>query len=135
MKVVIGTTHMGDDLVEAVRRAYPAVTFAAAYTPEDQQREIVDADAFCGWPDREVFVAARRLRWLHVPGMGIDQIVKTPEVAASDVIITNAPGTHTNPIADHALAMMLALTHHMRELLDDQRAKRWDGEKYDGRKT
>ena len=64
--------------------------------------------------------------------MGIDQLLKVREIVESDVIVTNVPGPHANPMADHAIAMILAFSQHVRELLDDQRARRWDGAAYAG---
>ena len=133
MKVVITTSHLGEEFVRELRETFPGVSFVPAYTPEDQRRETVDADVSLGWPGREAFLAARKLRWIHNVGMGIDWMLQAPEVVASDVVVTNAPGPHTNPMADHVMAVLLALAHNLRELWDDQRAKRWDPPKYDGR--
>ena len=44
-----------------------------------------------------------------------------------DVVLTNARGPHVQPMADHAFAMLLALTHHIPELWEDKKARRWDG--------
>ena len=77
--------------------------------------------------------AATRLRWVHNPGMGIDRLMKVPEIVASDVVITNAPGPHTNPMADHAFMFILALAHRLEESLDDQRQRVWDTVKYNHR--
>lgn len=133
MKVVIGSTHVGENLAQELSAAFPGVVFASALTPEDAKREIVDADAYFGWPGREAFLLAKRLRWIHNPGMGIDHLLQTPEVASSDVVVTNAPGPHTTPMADHVMAVVLALAHNLRELFDDQRAKLWNTNKYSRR--
>lgn len=133
MKVVIGSAHLGDDFVHDLRSTFPELSFAAAYSAADQRREIVDAEVFFGSPPREAVLAARRLRWVHNPGMGIDRLARIPELASGQVLITNAPGPHTNPMADHVVAVMLALAHRLPELLDDQRQRRWDTGKYTAR--
>ncbi|HEY3079466.1 MAG TPA: D-2-hydroxyacid dehydrogenase [Chloroflexota bacterium] len=131
MKVVMGQTHA--DLPGTLRTEFPGVTFEVATTPADQVRAIVDADAFYGPPTREAFLAARRLRWIHEPGTGIDKYQAIPELAESDVVLTNARGPHVVPMADHAFALLLALTHRVSELVEDKRARRWDGSRYGGR--
>ena len=133
MKVVIGTNFFGDGLAANLQASFPEVEFATAYEPETQIREIADADAFLGWPGREAIAAAENLRWIHVPGMGLDKLPKLAEVSSGKVVITNSPGPHTNPMADHAMAFILALAHNFTSLMDDQRAKRWDTSKYAGR--
>lgn len=133
MKIVVGTPFLGETLEMSLKSDFPNIDFAVAYERVDQRREIVDADGFLGWPDKETFLAANRLRWIHIPGMGLDRLEDVPEIAASNVVITNSPGPHAGPMADHAMGMILALAHHVKDLIDDQRAKVWDTGKYAGR--
>ena len=118
---------------DELRAEFPDVTFVEPQTPEERLREVVDSDAFYGTPTGAEMRAATRLRWIHNPGMGIDRLMKVPEIVASDVQITNAPGPHTNPMADHAFMFILALAHHLVESLDDQRQGVWDTVKYNHR--
>lgn len=132
MKVVLaGSVEQG--FVSELRSAFPGVTFAVAQTVEDQKREVRDADVFFGSPTREVFLAARKLRWIQCPGTGIDQITSIPEIVNSDVVLTNARGPHASPMADHAMGMIVALAHNFRDLLEDQKAHRWEPGKYAAR--
>lgn len=133
MKIIIGSKHFGEHFIQELRPAFPGIIFVAAYTEEEQQRAIVDADVFFGWPSRKTFLAAKQLQWIHCPGTGIDQIMSTPELVTSNVILTNARGPHTEPMADHVFYMILWLAHRGRELWEDQVAKRWETGKYEGR--
>ena len=49
----------------------------------------------------------------------------------SDVVVTNARGPHTSPMADHGMAMILTFAHRLRQLWDDQQAKIWNLPSYD----
>ena len=131
MKIVIGFDHFGDDLADRLGERFAQATFAMALDVADQQREIADADAFLGWPPPEVTAAAQRLRWIHVPGMGIDAALRSPGLAESNIVVTNSPGAHTGPIGDHVMFFVLSLAHQGRRLLDDQRARRWETESYE----
>ena len=131
MKVVVswsqvGTTPEQESFVDELRAEHPQVEFVGAYNVEEQIRQIRDADIYHGWPPQEVFVAAERLRWLHCPGTGIDRITKIPELAESDVVLTNTRGPHAPPMADHVLGMVINLAHRWWELFEDQRAHRWE---------
>lgn len=117
------------EFVEALRAAFPDVKFAPAVTIEEQKRQIEDADAVFGIPEPKVFEAAGKLRWVHHPVSGF-ALPNNHGLIESDVVLTNAPGPHVNPMADHVFAVMLALTHRIREQTDDQRARRWDHAKY-----
>jgi phosphoglycerate dehydrogenase-like enzyme len=135
LKVVIGqlSGQASADLPGVLRAEFPDVTFEVATTPAEQVRAIVDADVFYGQPTREAFLAARRLRWIHEPGTGIDKYRAVPELAGSGVVLTNARGPHVVPMADHVFALLLALTHRVPDLVEDKRARRWDGRRYSGR--
>ena len=64
-------------------------------------------------------------------GAGFDPLVRgNPKFVASDVVLTNAPATHATAMADHVMGMILMLAHRMVDMLDDQRAHRWDVDKY-----
>src|SRR5262249_13992022 len=130
MKVVVSQYLATDDLIQDLQTSFPDVTIRPARSPEEEQREVVDADVFAGEPSPEVFAAARRLRWIHHPGTGIDWIQRIPALIDSDIVLTNARGPHVNPMADHVFALLLALSHRLRDLLHDQEARRWEGRKY-----
>lgn len=130
MKVVV-TGLFGDGFEESLVSEFADVNFVFVSSDEDQAREIEDADALMGSPNREVFRAARRLRWMHCPGTGIDKLTAIPEVVDSDVVLTNARGPHAAPMADHVIGMCLAFAHRTNEMVLDQRARMWDTSKYD----
>ena len=113
-----------------LRNAYPDAEFVVASTDEEQMEKIRDADAYYGWPSREVYLASEKLRWVHCPGTGIDQITKIPELVESDVVVTNTKGPHVAPMADHVMGMIVMLAHRWRELMEDQRLHRWEVGKY-----
>ena len=133
MKVVIGTSVYGTDFVDRLSAEFPGVEFTLSLSEDEQRREAADADVFYGWPSRESFLGSERLRWIACPGTGIDEILAVPEIAASDIPITNAPGAHVTPMADHTVGMMLALAHNFRNLYRDQEQKLWNVRKWDGR--
>lgn len=133
MKVVVGSTHLGEQFVRQLADALPEVQFVAAYDEAAQRKASVDAEVFFGWPSRDVFLVARKLRWIHCPGMGIDRIVATREIVESDVIVTNAPGPHVAPMADWVVGVMLALAHRLPDAIRDQQTKRWPTAEYESK--
>ena len=130
MKVVVASLF-GSGFEERLTEEFPEVDFVFAASEEDQAAEIKDADVFMGSPSRSVFLASDRLRWLHCPGTGIDKLTSIPEIVNSDVVLTNARGSHAAPMADHVMSMCLAFAHRTNEMMADQRAHVWDTRKYD----
>ena len=132
MKVVLDS-EADREFVAELRNSFPSVNFCQAPTEADQVREIPDAEVLFGAITPAVFEAARKLRWCHFVGAGFDPLVRgNPAFVASDVVLTNAPGTHAIAMADHVMGMILTLAHRLVDMLDDQRAHRWDVDKYRG---
>ncbi|HZP95756.1 MAG TPA: D-2-hydroxyacid dehydrogenase [Candidatus Limnocylindria bacterium] len=73
----------------------------------------------------EVFHRLPRLRWVHVAAVGVDASL-SPEVAASDVVVTNSRGVTANAMAEYALTLMLLFAKDIRPTLADQAAARWN---------
>ena len=130
MKVVLDS-EADREFVAELRNSFPSVDFCQAPTQADQIREIPDAEVLFGAITPAVFEAAGKLRWCHFVGAGFDPLVRgNPAFVASDVVLTNAPGTHAIAMADHVMGMILMFAHRMVDMLDDQRAHRWDVDKY-----
>ena len=130
MKVVLDS-EADREFVAELRNSFPSVNFCQAPTKADQVREIPDAEVLFGAITPAVFEAAGKLRWCHFVGAGFDKLVRgNPAFVASDVVLTNAPGTHAMAMADHVMGMILMFAHRLVDMLDDQRAHRWDVDKY-----
>lgn len=125
MKIVIGEMA-GQAPLAAWREQYPEVEFVPARTLGDQKAAVRNADAYLGRIPRDAFLeAGPKLRWVHSSGAGIETLAAIPELVESDVIVTNTRGGHAPCIADHAFALLLALTRRLPDLLADQRAHVW----------
>ena len=124
MKIVLG--HMEGDFHAELAAEFPDHDFVAAGSVQEQLVEVVDAEVFYGWPTREVFLTATELRWIQCAGTGVDAVLATPEVASSNVILTNMKGPHTAPMADHVFGMIITLAHRLREMWKAQSRREWD---------
>ncbi len=74
--------------------------------------EILQADLFFGhakvpvpWPE---VVRRGRLRWIQSSAAGLDHCL-TPEVIASDILVTSASGVFADPVAEQTLALLCGL--------------------------
>lgn len=70
------------------------------------------------WP------VADKVRWVHAASAGVNHVL-TPEVVASDVVVTNSRGVFDEPMAEYVLAMALALAKDLPTTLTRQRERRW----------
>jgi len=89
--------------------AGPGASFVEAKDVARQRREIADTEVLFGRVPPDVFVLNRRLRYYHSIGAGVDAIL-TPELIESDVVLASEKGGVGIHLAEHAFALLLALT-------------------------
>lgn len=87
---------------------------------------IRDAEAYFGFGvSRPLFLAARRLRWVHSAAAGVGGALY-PEMVASDVLLTNSAGVHAVPIAEYVVAGVLHFFRGLDVAAAQQHESRWD---------
>ncbi|HWQ03310.1 MAG TPA: D-2-hydroxyacid dehydrogenase, partial [Candidatus Nitrosotenuis sp.] len=92
---------------------------------EHLDEEIEDAHILVGFSLRpQQFKRAKNLLWIHATAAGVGQLMY-PELRASNVILTNASGVHSIPMAEHILGMMLAMARRFPSAVRAQLERRW----------
>ena len=88
-------------------------------------KEVSDADAIIGSPSREVFQAAKKLKWVQITSAGVKPYLH-PEIVNSDAVMTNAKTLSSSAIADHAFSMLLAFTRKINHFIKVQPQEGWE---------
>jgi phosphoglycerate dehydrogenase-like enzyme len=110
---------------ERLRGDFPDIDIVQLASYKDIDRHIADADIFIGWSLKPEQVAlAKKLRWVHSPAAAVHALM-TPELAASDIVVTNASSVHGPVVAEHALTLMLALAKRIPSAVHCQDKKEW----------
>jgi phosphoglycerate dehydrogenase-like enzyme len=65
-----------------------------------------------------------RLRWIHSASAGVDRVT-TASVRERGLIVTNARGVFSRPIAEYVVMMSLAIARRLPQLLELQRERTW----------
>ena len=87
--------------------------------------EIVDADIAITWSLRgDQIAAAKQLRWIHSTAAAVHGLM-TPELQASDIIVTNARAVHGPVVAEHAMSLVFALAKRLPEAAKFQAQRHW----------
>lgn len=90
----------------------------------ERAEEAHGADVYYATP--EFLRAARQLVWVQAHSAGVDRYIEIPELVDNQrIVFTNLRGVHGPAIADHAFAMLLALTRDMPILLAARAEGRW----------
>lgn len=75
------------------------------------------------WKDYQKFFMPT-LKWVQLCSTGFSDNV-TPQILQGTVVLTNAPGIHTVPIAESVLAAILDHAKHLKQRRIDQRNREW----------
>ena len=107
MSVVVAyeLTEAQLERIRAAAGPLPVVVADREHLPE----AVADAEVLFGRLTRDLFVRAPRLRWVQTQGAGVDGVL-FPELVDSDVILTSEKGHVGTHLAEHAFALLLALT-------------------------
>ena len=99
--------------VQRLRAEFPQHTFLHAGDDAAAVDAIADADiAFSSQVGPAQLAAARRLRWIHSPAAGVGAML-FPEMVASPVVMTNSRGLAADVMAEHVVAVTLALLRRL----------------------
>ena len=111
--------------VERLRREFPQHHFLHARNHEEALARIPDADVLFASNLRPAHItAAARVRWFHTPVAGVGHLL-FPELAASDIVFTNGRGMSAGTIAEHVVAVTLAVFRKLPEAHRAQAARHW----------
>lgn len=89
------------------------------------ERAMAGAEVMVGWPDPDL-LAASPLELLLLPSAGYEEYL-TPELAARDsLVVCNAGGAYSEGVAEHCVAMMLALVRRLPEYLGAMPGRGWE---------
>ena len=110
---------------ERLQAAFPQLRVVQLPDYTRVGEEITDADIFVGWSLRpEQIRSAKQLRWIHSTAAAVHQFM-TPELRVSDIILTNCRDVHGPVVAEHALALILALAKRLPSAIRHQSRRHW----------
>ncbi len=107
-----------------IRKAAPSLNLVFP-TRENLLKELADADAVMGGLNREQFLAAKKLKWMQITSAGVENYLTIPEIKNSPVVMTNMKIVQGIEIADHAFALLLALTRRLDVAIKDRETETW----------
>jgi len=125
LKVLI-SFDLPSDYVDQIKKVSFSIEVVQSKDKDEALRYAQDSDVlFAGYFSGELFAAAKRLKWIQAWGAGVDRIL-TPQVVASNVVVTNASGVHPTPISEHVLGLILCFSRKLHLFIRNQEEKRWE---------
>jgi phosphoglycerate dehydrogenase-like enzyme len=131
MKVVLFQQHKFELwnpppwVASQLQERFPQLESVHPATPEDLVRELRDAEIAIGstLPPDEL-ARAPRLKWVHSPAAAVHQFM-VPEFIASPAVLTNGRAVFGATVAEHVIALILALARQLPACLRFQTQRVW----------
>ena len=119
-----------------VLRAEPwEIDVHSKMTPDELRVAIEAADALivrsASKVTADILQNASQLKIIGRAGTGVDNI-DLAEATRRGILVTNAPEANTISVADHTIAMLLALCRHLPFAHNDLKQGKWEKKKYEG---
>ncbi len=118
--VVVGLSAAQVSELKAAARA----SFVSVSSPGEALQQVGNADALMGICNRDLVRAGKKLRWIQVYSAGVERY-RFPELLNSNITLTNCKIIQGPEIADHAMAMLLALTRRLNEFIPLRMKQEW----------
>jgi phosphoglycerate dehydrogenase-like enzyme len=120
--------HSAYRMAERFAARNTGIAHFQVHTPEALAARIGEADVLVAsmlWRN-ELLAAAPRLKFIQSISAGMDRF-DTELIRARGIRLASAAGVNANAVAEHAMAMILALRRQLHTGRDNQTARRWRG--------
>ncbi len=131
---VLMTMSFSDELMKQLESISPQLVFH----PDKANRvEDIPPDS---WATAQVLYTGRvlpapelapNLRWVQFHLAGIDHAKDAPILHREDVISTTVSGISASQVGEYILMMLLALGHHLPDLIEHQGKATWPKDRYE----
>jgi phosphoglycerate dehydrogenase-like enzyme len=111
--------------VEKLRAEFPGTEVVYSSRKGEDEDALREADVMIGWAlPPEQLRSAKNLRWIYSITAAVDQFLY-PELISSEIAISNAGRVHGPVVAEHAMAMLLALAKKLPSAVRYQERRKW----------
>ena len=124
VKILINYGRLSEKLVQQIREVSKRIEIVEASDKKAALTAVREAEVVFGRIDKEMFSAAKKLKWIQVTSAGVDRYL-FPELVSSPVLLTNASGVHRIPISEMIMAMMLALAKKLHKFMQLKNEAKW----------
>jgi phosphoglycerate dehydrogenase-like enzyme len=125
---ILSARYRSRDL-ERIREAAPGARIVTLSVEGLSDDPVSDVEVLLhGWLSADAFdrllARAPRLAWVHSASAGVERAL-TPTARSRGIVITNARGVFSRPIAEYVMMMILAVSRKLPGLLELQRERTW----------
>ena len=111
--------------VSSFQAVAPGVSVVGVRGPREAAAHMKDADALVGMCSPQLLADAPRLKWVQSQLAGVDGCIDVPRVRSGEILFTNMQRVNGSNVAEHAMALILALTRQINVAVVNQQSEEW----------
>jgi phosphoglycerate dehydrogenase-like enzyme len=120
--------RLSEPQLARIRAAAPEMQVRLTQDPEEIEALLPDIEIVVGGLPHHLLPKAENLRWLQQWGAGADWLLRVPEAAEHDFVLTSASGVHAIPISEQIIAYLLAFARGLHRAVCAQVKHQWHRE-------
>lgn len=105
---------------------FDGINIVVVSSLEEAQSHAGSAGAIVGFCSDALLAAAPHVSWVQIYSAGADRCVTSPKISRGDVVLTNMQKMSSPVIAEHAIAMMLALLRNLPAFMEERGQGQWN---------
>ena len=109
----------------ALQSAAPGVEIVLVGSGEEAAAAVVDAQVLMGFCEEEIVARGPELHWIQVYWAGVEDCVAAPSLRQGHKLLTNGQRIASPALAEHAIALMLALARGLDVYYSNQLENTW----------
>lgn len=118
--------NFDDTLRAEIRRRAPDLHLLVSEDKAEIEQAVGQIEIAARRFPYDLLPKATRLRWYQQWGAGVDWLMRYPQVAEMDFVLTNASGVHPIQITEHIFALLLAFARGLPRAVQAQTCSEWD---------
>lgn len=113
------------EYLEALQAVAPGVDIVPVATAEEAKLQVAGAQVLLGSCEQEILEQGTELHWVQVYYSGVEDCVGNPAMRQGGKVLTNGQAIASPALAEHAIALMMALVRGLDAYHANQLAGAW----------
>lgn len=126
LRRIVVRGDFGPDAREFLAPAAAGAEIVVTATPQAALAAAPGTDAFLGYCEADLLAAAAQARWVQAFSAGVEKCVALPAVRERGIVVTNMQRALGPPMAEHAIALLLALSRHLDTYIAREATGTWE---------
>ncbi len=132
LRRIVVRGDFGADARSYLAPAAAGAEIIVAATPAEALAAAPGADAFLGYCEADLLAAAPQARWIQAFSAGVERCVAIPALRERAIVVTNMQRVLGPAMAEHAMALLLALSRRLDAWIEHGRTGTWSASTGDG---